>query len=168
MDTRTRGRRTDERLDIIRRLWREESVGFSSDFYQPKGAGVPVQRRLTLGSPLDQLDASNSLSPPSTVPGSISSRGSSPSSPVQSCAVSGSPQNTNSKSESWLVSTKSIAIRSSTRGPTSSPRPPDMISNQENADLVYTKKAEVLSISQNAATDPIAYAAITSSRLTVR
>ena len=33
---------------------------------------------------------------------------------------------------------------------------------------LHTKKAEVLSISQNAATVPIAYAAITSSRLTVR
>jgi transposase len=39
----------------------------------------------------------------------------------------GWPQNTNSRSASWLVSTTSIAIPSSTRGPTSSPRPPDMI-----------------------------------------
>src|SRR5215213_10622781 len=34
--------------------------------------------------------------------------------------------------------------------------------------LLHTKKAEVLSISQNAATVPIAYAAMTSNRLTVR
>ncbi|WP_338060441.1 hypothetical protein [Bradyrhizobium valentinum] len=72
-------------------------------------------------------DASSSPSLPSTAHGSISSRGSSPSSPVQSSATSGWPQNTNSRSASWLVSTTSIAIRSSTHGPTNSPTPPDMI-----------------------------------------
>ena len=43
----------------------------------------------------------------------------------------------------------------------STPRPSDLCG-------LYTKKAKVLSISQKAATVPIAYAAITSSRLTVR
>ena len=33
MDTKTRGRKTDECLDIIHRLWREESVDFSGAFY---------------------------------------------------------------------------------------------------------------------------------------
>ena len=72
-----------------------------------------------------------SPSRPSTAPGSTSSRASSPSSPVQSCGISGWPQNTNSSSASWLASTTSIAIRSSTRGPTNSPRPPDMIRTME-------------------------------------
>jgi probable F420-dependent oxidoreductase len=46
MDTKTRGRKTDECLDIIRRLWREESVDFSGAFYQLKGVTIapkPVQ-----------------------------------------------------------------------------------------------------------------------------
>src|SRR5437667_11056324 len=34
IDTKTRGRKTDECLDIIRRLWREESVDFSGAFYR--------------------------------------------------------------------------------------------------------------------------------------
>src|SRR4051812_50168681 len=51
MDTRTRGRRTDECLDIIRRLWREESVDFSGAFYQLKGVTIapkPVQPDLPM------------------------------------------------------------------------------------------------------------------------
>jgi transposase len=79
------------------------------------------------GSPLDRPDALNSSSYPSTARDSISSRDSSPSSLVPSCAISGWPQNTNLSSASWLVSTTSIAILSSTSGPTNSPRPPDMI-----------------------------------------
>src|SRR5258708_6710764 len=51
MDTKTRGRRTDECLDIIRRLWREESVDFSGAFYQLKGVTItpkPVQHELPM------------------------------------------------------------------------------------------------------------------------
>jgi alkanesulfonate monooxygenase SsuD/methylene tetrahydromethanopterin reductase-like flavin-dependent oxidoreductase (luciferase family) len=40
IDTKTRGRKTDECLDIIRRLWREESVDFSGAFYQLKGVTI--------------------------------------------------------------------------------------------------------------------------------
>ena len=46
IDTKTRGRKTDECLDIIRRLWREEAVDFSGTFYQLKGVTIapkPVQ-----------------------------------------------------------------------------------------------------------------------------
>src|ERR1700744_4004253 len=38
IDTKTRGRKTDECLEIIRRLWREESVDFAGAFYKLKGA----------------------------------------------------------------------------------------------------------------------------------
>ncbi|MBV9566483.1 MAG: LLM class flavin-dependent oxidoreductase [Bradyrhizobium sp.] len=51
IDTRTRGRRTDECLEIIRRLWREEQVDFSSAFYQLKGVTIapkPVQPDLPM------------------------------------------------------------------------------------------------------------------------
>jgi probable F420-dependent oxidoreductase len=51
MDTKTRGRKTDECLEIIRRLWREESVDFSGAFYKLKGAAIlpkPVQRDLPM------------------------------------------------------------------------------------------------------------------------
>jgi alkanesulfonate monooxygenase SsuD/methylene tetrahydromethanopterin reductase-like flavin-dependent oxidoreductase (luciferase family) len=51
MDTRTRGRRADECLDIIRRLWQEESVDFSGAFYQLKGVTItpkPVQHDLPI------------------------------------------------------------------------------------------------------------------------
>src|SRR4051794_7681504 len=51
IDTRTRGRKTDECLDIIRRLWREESVDFSGAFYQLKGVTIapkPVQPDLPM------------------------------------------------------------------------------------------------------------------------
>jgi alkanesulfonate monooxygenase SsuD/methylene tetrahydromethanopterin reductase-like flavin-dependent oxidoreductase (luciferase family) len=40
VDTKTRGRKTDECLEIIRRLWREESVDFSGAFYKLKGATI--------------------------------------------------------------------------------------------------------------------------------
>ena len=51
MDTKTRGRKTDECLDIIRRLWREESVDFSGAFYKLKGVTIapkPVQPDLPM------------------------------------------------------------------------------------------------------------------------
>src|SRR4029453_7724685 len=46
IDTRTRGRKADECLDIISRLWREESVDFDGAFYKLKGVTIapkPVQ-----------------------------------------------------------------------------------------------------------------------------
>src|SRR5205807_10071842 len=51
MDTKTRGRKTDECLEIIRRLWREESVDFVGAFYKLKGATIapkPVQPDLPM------------------------------------------------------------------------------------------------------------------------
>ncbi len=51
MDTKTRGRKTDECLEIIRRLWREESVDFSGAFYKLKAATIlpkPVQGDLPM------------------------------------------------------------------------------------------------------------------------
>jgi probable F420-dependent oxidoreductase len=51
IDTKTRGRKTDECLEIIRRLWREESVDFDGAFYKLKGACIaprPVQPDLPM------------------------------------------------------------------------------------------------------------------------
>src|SRR5437762_3267224 len=51
IDTKTRGRKTDECLEIIRRLWREESVDFSGAFYKLKGVTIspkPVQPDLPM------------------------------------------------------------------------------------------------------------------------
>jgi probable F420-dependent oxidoreductase len=51
MDTKTRGRKTDECLEIIRRLWREESVDFVGAFYKLKGVTIspkPVQPDLPM------------------------------------------------------------------------------------------------------------------------
>src|ERR1700730_2019705 len=51
VETKTRGRKTDECLEIIRRLWREESVDFSGAFYKLKGATIapkPVQPDLPM------------------------------------------------------------------------------------------------------------------------
>jgi probable F420-dependent oxidoreductase len=51
IDTRTRGRKTDECLEIIRRLWREESVDFDGAFYKLRGATIapkPVQPDLPM------------------------------------------------------------------------------------------------------------------------
>jgi len=51
IDTKTRGRKTDECLEIIRRLWREESVDFSGAFYKLKGVSIapkPVQPDLPM------------------------------------------------------------------------------------------------------------------------
>jgi alkanesulfonate monooxygenase SsuD/methylene tetrahydromethanopterin reductase-like flavin-dependent oxidoreductase (luciferase family) len=51
MDTKTRGRKTDECLEIIRRLWREDKVDFSGAFYELKGVTIapkPVQPDLPM------------------------------------------------------------------------------------------------------------------------
>jgi probable F420-dependent oxidoreductase len=51
IDTKTRGRRTDESLEIISRLWREESVDFAGKHYRLKGASIspkPVQPDLPM------------------------------------------------------------------------------------------------------------------------
>ncbi len=50
-DTKGRGRRTNEGLEIIARLWVEDSVDFEGEFYRYKGAMVapkPVQKKLPL------------------------------------------------------------------------------------------------------------------------
>ena len=46
LDEKTRGKRTDESLEIIARLWREESVDFAGAHYKLTGASIspkPVQ-----------------------------------------------------------------------------------------------------------------------------
>jgi probable F420-dependent oxidoreductase len=51
LDTKTRGRKTDEGLEIIRRLWREDSVDFSGVHYRLTGASIapkPVQADLPM------------------------------------------------------------------------------------------------------------------------
>ncbi|WIM10347.1 LLM class flavin-dependent oxidoreductase [Enhydrobacter sp.] len=51
IDTRTRGRRTDEALEIIARLWREDSVDFAGMHYRLAGASIspkPVQPDLPM------------------------------------------------------------------------------------------------------------------------
>ncbi|MDP1750403.1 MAG: LLM class flavin-dependent oxidoreductase [Reyranella sp.] len=51
IDTRTRGRRTDESLEIIARLWREESVDFAGKYYRLSAASIsprPVQPDLPM------------------------------------------------------------------------------------------------------------------------
>src|SRR4029079_1792838 len=51
IDTKTRGRRTDESLEIIARRWREESVAFEGRHYRLKGASIspkPVQPDLPM------------------------------------------------------------------------------------------------------------------------
>jgi probable F420-dependent oxidoreductase len=40
IDTKTRGQRTDESLEIIARLWREESVDFAGRHYRLRGASI--------------------------------------------------------------------------------------------------------------------------------
>ena len=50
-DTAGRGRRTDEGLEIIARLWAEDSIDFEGAFYRYKGAMIapkPVQKTLPL------------------------------------------------------------------------------------------------------------------------
>jgi probable F420-dependent oxidoreductase len=58
LDTRTRGRRTDEGLEIVRRLWREDRVDFRGVHYRLSGVTIspkPVQADLPMwiggGSP---------------------------------------------------------------------------------------------------------------------
>ncbi len=51
IDTKTRGRRTDESLEIIGRLWREDSVDFEGRHYRLRGASIsprPVQPDLPM------------------------------------------------------------------------------------------------------------------------
>jgi probable F420-dependent oxidoreductase len=51
VDTKTRGRRTDECLEIIRRLWQEDLVDFNGTFYKLRGATIapkPVQAELPM------------------------------------------------------------------------------------------------------------------------
>src|SRR6476619_342935 len=51
IDTKTRGRRTDESLQIIARLWREDSVDFEGKHYKRRGASIspkPVQPDLPM------------------------------------------------------------------------------------------------------------------------
>ena len=51
IDTKTRGRRTDESLEIIARLWREDSVDFEGKHYRLRGASIsprPVQPELPM------------------------------------------------------------------------------------------------------------------------
>jgi transposase len=79
------------------------------------------------GLPISRCTASNSLSPPITDLGSISSRASSRNSPVPSCATFASPPSRSSRIASWPPWTISTAIPSFTPGPTSSTRPHDMI-----------------------------------------
>ena len=51
IDTRTRGKRTDEALEIISRLWREDSVDYAGTHYKLEGASIspkPVQPDLPM------------------------------------------------------------------------------------------------------------------------
>jgi probable F420-dependent oxidoreductase len=51
LDTKTRGRKTDEGLEIVRRLWREDKVDFAGEHYRLSGATIspkPVQANLPM------------------------------------------------------------------------------------------------------------------------
>jgi probable F420-dependent oxidoreductase len=51
IDTKTRGKRTDESLEIVARLWREDSVDFAGKHYRLTGASIspkPVQPDLPM------------------------------------------------------------------------------------------------------------------------
>ena len=51
LDTKTRGRKTDECLEIIRRLWREDAVDFNGAFYKLNGVTIapkPIQADLPM------------------------------------------------------------------------------------------------------------------------
>jgi probable F420-dependent oxidoreductase len=51
LDTKTRGKRTDEALEVIARLWREDAVDFDGQFYKLSGASIspkPVQPDLPM------------------------------------------------------------------------------------------------------------------------
>ena len=60
-----------------------------------------ISRRPRLGSPSSLPAASNASSRPSTAPGSISSKASSPSSPARCCAISASHPDRSSRTASW-------------------------------------------------------------------
>ena len=82
----------------------------------------------------NQRAASSSRSRRRMALGSTLSRVSSPSSPAPFCVTSAWLPNRNSRIASWLPSTTSIDIRSSTHGPTNSTKPPDMIQTLETTD----------------------------------
>ena len=86
------------------------------------------------GSPNSRRIASNSPSRRRTAPGSISSKASSRNSHARCCAKFASPPNRNSRIASWPPWTSSIGTQSSTPGPTSSIRRPDMIRISETLD----------------------------------
>ena len=69
------------------------------------------RRRPRRGLRRDPRDAFRSCSPPSTAPGSISSRGSSPKPPAPCSVTSASAQNTSSNNASWSSSRISTATR---------------------------------------------------------
>src|SRR5205814_540933 len=51
LDTKTRGRKTDEGLEVIRRLWSEDKVDFDGVHYKLSGASIspkPVQPDLPM------------------------------------------------------------------------------------------------------------------------
>ena len=51
LNTRTRGRRTDEGLTVVQRLWREDRVDFQGEHYRLSGASIapkPVQANLPM------------------------------------------------------------------------------------------------------------------------
>jgi alkanesulfonate monooxygenase SsuD/methylene tetrahydromethanopterin reductase-like flavin-dependent oxidoreductase (luciferase family) len=51
IDPKTRGPRTDEALEVIRRLWTEDRVDFDGQFYKLSGVSItpkPVQRELPM------------------------------------------------------------------------------------------------------------------------
>lgn len=51
LDTRSRGRRTDEALDVISRLWREDRVDYAGEYFTLNGVAVlprPVQSELPM------------------------------------------------------------------------------------------------------------------------
>jgi probable F420-dependent oxidoreductase len=51
LDTKTRGRKTDEGLEIVRRLWREDKVDFAGEHYRLSGATIspkPMQANLPM------------------------------------------------------------------------------------------------------------------------
>ena len=45
LDTKTRGRKTDEGLEIIRRLWREDAVDFEGVHYRLSGVSISPRPR---------------------------------------------------------------------------------------------------------------------------
>ncbi len=54
IDTKTRGKKTDEALEIIARLWREDSVDFSGEHFKLTGASHRAQARAGRPADLDR------------------------------------------------------------------------------------------------------------------